>query len=107
MRMCTVTALGWLVANANLLAGLLGIVGSLLLAIPTWLGATLREEALKIDDMRARLKEPELLDPLVVHAIGKSLNFIRREQQWLRAGAICLLASFAIISLQAVCQQQL
>jgi len=102
--MCAMPNLAWLIGNANLLAGFLGIVGSILLAVPTWLGAGLREEALRIDEMRARLNEPGLLDPLVVHAIGRSLDFLRREQRWLRAGALCLLASFVLMSLDALCR---
>ena len=102
--MCNPTTFGWLLTNANLLAGFLGIIGSILLAVPTWLGASLREETLRIDELRTRLIEPSLLDPLVVHALSKSIKFLRREQRWLRAGALCLLASFALMSLDTICK---
>ena len=101
--MCHLTTT-WLLANANLLAGFLGIVGSLLLAVPTFLGADLREETLQIEEMRARLQEPELLDPLVVHAIDRSLAFLRREQHWMRAGALCLVASFVLMTFDTFCK---
>jgi hypothetical protein len=101
--MCKVAALGWLLTNANLLAGFLGIVGSILLAVPAWLGAGLREDTLQIDEMRARLNEPDLLDPLVVNTIARSVQFLRREQRWLRAGTLCLIAAFVLMSLDAVC----
>jgi len=99
--MCDPAKFAWLLAHANLFAGFFGIIGSILLVVPTWLGASLREETLRIDELRARLVEPALLDPLVVHALSKSIAFVRREQLWVRAGALCLLASFALMLLDA------
>ena len=78
--MCNPATFGWLLTNANLLAGFLGIIGSILLTVRTWLGAGLREETLRIDELRTRMVEPSFLDPLVVHALSKSIKFLRREQ---------------------------
>jgi hypothetical protein len=93
----------WLTANAGVLAGFLGIVGSILLAVPTFLGAGLREDKLRLDEMQMRLREPELLEPLALRALTQSVAFFRREQRWMRAGALCLLLAFALTSLQAGC----
>jgi hypothetical protein len=101
--MCSIGTLAWMTTNANLLAGLLGIVGSILLAVPTWLGSGLREDSLRIEELRARLKDPGLLEPLVLDAISKSLGFLRREQYWSRAGALFLVLAFALALVDATC----
>lgn len=94
----------WIMSNANLIAGFLGVIGSILLVIPSFFGSGLKEEALQIEKMKAELTEPELAEPLVVNTLVKSIAFIHREQRWLRCGALCLLASFLIMSLDAACR---
>jgi len=101
--MCTLPTLSWVLATADLWVGFLGVVGSILLAVPTFLGSGLQEEKLRLEEMQIRLKEPDLLQPLVLHALTRSIAFLHHEQMWMRGGALCLLAAFVVMSLQAAC----
>lgn len=101
--MCGIAS-AWIMTNANLLAGLLGVIGSIVLVVPSFFGAGLKEEVLQIEKMKTELTEPELVAPLATSALVKSIKFIHREQMWLRAGALCLLSSFVLISLDAACK---
>jgi hypothetical protein len=102
--MCEMQPFAWLVHNANLLSGILGIVGSLLLAVPAWSGAALREQTLNLEKMRNQLTEPALLDPNILDSINKSLKFLRNERYWVRAGTLGLIVAFALILIDTSCK---
>jgi hypothetical protein len=102
--MCSAPSLIWFIANANLMAGLLGAIGSILLAVPSFLSSGLRRDAMEVEAMRTRLIEPHLIDPLQINALERSIAFLDRERRWMRAGALCLLVSFVLMSLDAACR---
>lgn len=102
--MCAMQSFAWIIRNANLLSGILGVVGSLLMAVPAWRGAALREQTLSLEKMRNQLTEPALLDPNVLDGINKSLKFLRNEQYWVRAGTLGLIVAFALILIDTSCK---
>ena len=48
----------------------------------------------------------QALDHIVLNVpdIDRSLAFLRREQHWVRAGALCLVASFVLMTFDTFCK---
>jgi hypothetical protein len=82
-------------------AGLLGVLGSIALAIPAFESRDIRIVLLQIDDLQAADSEGALVDARRA-LTREARRLLARERHWNMAGAALLILAFSLLFLNAV-----